>query len=38
MLVAAIPDAIDEARILWKEANEQTKIFAATHRNSKPDN
>lgn len=34
MLVAAIPDAKEGARILWKEANELTKIFAAIHRNS----
>ena len=37
MLVAAIPDARDEARLLWKEANELTKIFAAIHRSSAPD-
>ncbi len=36
MLVAAIPDSKDEARILWKEANELTKIFAAIYRNSRP--
>lgn len=36
MLVAAIPDAKEGARILWKEANSLTKIFAAIHRNSKP--
>ena len=37
MLVAAIPDARDGARLLWKEANELTKIFAAIHRSSAPD-
>jgi len=36
MMVAAIQDATDEARILWKEANELTKIFAAIYRNSRP--
>ncbi|MCA9013036.1 MAG: four helix bundle protein [Planctomycetaceae bacterium] len=36
MLVAAIPDAKEGARILWKETNSLTKIFAAIHRNSKP--
>ena len=37
MLVAAIPDVRDGARLHWKEANELTKIFAAIHRSSAPD-
>ena len=37
MLVAAVPDAKDGARLLWKEANELTKIFAAIHRSSAPE-
>jgi len=37
MLVAAILDAKDGARLLWKEASELTKIFAAIHRSSAPD-
>ncbi len=36
MMVAAIQDAKDEAGILWKEAHELTKIFAAIYRNSRP--
>jgi four helix bundle protein len=36
MIVKAIPDLKDEARLLWKEADALTRIFAAIHRNSKP--
>jgi four helix bundle protein len=35
LLVAACPEQRDEARRLWREANELTKVFAAIHRNSK---
>lgn len=37
MLVAAIPDTKEGARLHWKEANELTKIFAAIHRSAAPD-
>lgn len=36
MVVAACLNHKDEARVLWQEANELTKIFAAIHRKSKP--
>ncbi|MCO6045215.1 four helix bundle protein [Aeoliella sp. ICT_H6.2] len=36
LLVAACPNHREEARRLWSEANELTKVFAAIHRNSKP--
>lgn len=34
MMVAALASTKEEARTLWKEADELTKIFAAIHRNS----
>ncbi len=37
MLVAANKESADTARILWKEADELTRIFAAIHRNSSPE-
>ncbi len=37
LLVAACPNHREEARQLWSEANELTKVFAAIHRNSEPD-
>ena len=36
MIAVAAPVAADQARLLWKEANELTLIFAAIHRNSRP--
>ncbi|MEQ9410428.1 MAG: four helix bundle protein [Fuerstiella sp.] len=35
MLVSAIPELADDARVLWKEADELTRIFAAIHKNSR---
>jgi four helix bundle protein len=37
MLAAAVPTLKDEARHLWKEANELHLIFAAIYRRSDPD-
>lgn len=34
MIAQAVPQSKDEARRLWKEANELTLIFAAIHRKS----
>ncbi|MCH7752083.1 MAG: four helix bundle protein [Planctomycetes bacterium] len=36
MLSVACPDSRNNARPLWKEANELTRIFATIHRRSKP--
>ncbi|RIK76054.1 MAG: four helix bundle protein [Planctomycetota bacterium] len=36
MLAAASPDKKTDARTLWQEANELTRIFGAIHRRSKP--
>ncbi|MBC8869943.1 MAG: four helix bundle protein [Planctomycetes bacterium] len=36
MLAAAAPLLKDEARVLWKEANELSLIFAAIYRKSNP--
>lgn len=36
MLSIACPDSRNNARPLWKEANELTRIFATIHRRSKP--
>lgn len=36
MLAAASPANKADARILWQEANELTRIFGAIHRRSKP--
>lgn len=35
MVVAAVPDLKDDARILWQEAKELHLIFAAIHRGKK---
>jgi hypothetical protein len=32
MIVAAAPDKADAARVLWKEADELNRIFAAIFR------
>lgn len=37
MLAPAIPDHTTEAREIWKEAEELTRIFAAIFRHSEPD-
>ncbi len=37
MLAAAAPGHKDEARLLWKEANELTRIFAAIFRRGSPE-
>ncbi len=34
MVVAAAPDKAEQARVLWKEADELNKIFAAIFRNT----
>jgi four helix bundle protein len=34
MIVAAVPDKAEPARILWKEADELNRIFAAIFRNT----
>ena len=34
IIATAVPDQKSEARILWKEADELNRIFAAIHRNS----
>ena len=34
MIAAAVPDTKQDARPLWKEADELNRIFAAIHRNS----
>lgn len=34
MLAAAVPESKDQGRLLWKEANELTLIFAAIYRKS----
>lgn len=34
MIVAAVPEKADPARVLWKEADELNKIFAAIFRNT----
>jgi four helix bundle protein len=34
MIVAAVPEKAEPARILWKEADELNKIFAAIFRNT----
>jgi len=34
MIVAAVPDKAEDARVLWKEADELNKIFAAIFRNT----
>jgi four helix bundle protein len=36
MIAVASPQSKDDARRLWQEANELTRIFAAIYRNSKP--
>ena len=36
MLAAAVPALKDQARVLWKEANELSLIFAAIYRRSDP--
>ena len=36
MLSVACPNSKDDARPLWSEASELTRIFAAIHRKSKP--
>jgi four helix bundle protein len=36
MLVAALPEAKEPARVLWKEADELVRIFATIHRNTSP--
>jgi four helix bundle protein len=36
MLAAAAPGRKDEARLLWKEANELTRIFATIFRKGSP--
>jgi four helix bundle protein len=36
MLVSALPNVKETARLLWKEADKLTRIFAAIHRNSGP--
>ena len=38
MIAAAMADKKHDARILWKEADELNRIFAAIHRNSENDN
>jgi four helix bundle protein len=37
MVAAAVSDRKDDARILWKEANELTRIFGAIHRKARQD-
>jgi len=37
MLVAAVPDKAEVARVLWKEADELNRIFAAIFRNTDND-
>ena len=34
MIVAAVPDRAEPARVLWKEADELNRIFAAIFRNT----
>ena len=34
MIVAAVPDKAEEARVLWKEADELNRIFATIFRNT----
>jgi four helix bundle protein len=35
MIVAAVPEKAEPARVLWKEADELNKIFAAIFRNTR---
>ena len=37
MIAKAVPAKKAEARVLWREADELNRIFAAIHRNSKDD-
>jgi hypothetical protein len=37
MLVAASKESAETARVLWKEADELTRIFAAIYPNSSPE-
>jgi four helix bundle protein len=37
MIVAAVPDKAEPARVLWKEADELNRIFAAIFRNTGDD-
>lgn len=37
MIATAVPDLKEQGRILWKEADELNRIFAAIYRNTTPD-
>ncbi|HEX5103418.1 MAG TPA: hypothetical protein VFV87_06385, partial [Pirellulaceae bacterium] len=37
MVVAAVPDKTEAARLLWREADELNRIFAAIFRNTDDD-